>query len=293
MSASPTPSDSARKFHNFPGAHYVLPSDEPERDRLDRQHRVLKRAYDDKLVWAPVDLVPGSAVLDCGTGTGIWLLDLADQVPDGVQLRGIDVQSHLFPPPRSNVKFTTSSVTTLPSEWSSKFQLVHQRLLTLALTASEWPTAFLEMKRVLAPGGWVQSEETGAGPLSWEAGPATARFQDLAYKLNASRGHMWDSALYIPGFLADAGFTNIRTEVREIPLGKWAGKEGCEARDNLIDVFRAAKEPVLNGGGYGYVNTGEDYDRFIADLVDEWDNTPGAKWNFTIFSAQKPASQAV
>ncbi|KDQ21810.1 hypothetical protein BOTBODRAFT_50355 [Botryobasidium botryosum FD-172 SS1] len=289
----PATSDDTRTYHSFPGAHYVLPADKPERDRLDRQHRVLKHAYDDKLIWSPVNLVPGSAVLDAATGSGAWLLDLADQVPDGVQLRGIDIESRLFPPLHPNVEFFTGSVTALPSEWSSTFQLVHQRLLTLGLTAAEWPDAFLELKRVLVPGGWAQIEESSAGSRHWESGPITARFEDMLSKLNTSRGHIFDTAAQIPNFLADAGFTNIRTEVRGIPLGKWAGKEGCDNRDGNIVFFQAIKTPVLNGGGFGHVSTGEEFDRLLAEMVEEWDSTPGSKWNFTIFSVQKPLSEDV
>ncbi|KDQ15793.1 hypothetical protein BOTBODRAFT_623766 [Botryobasidium botryosum FD-172 SS1] len=297
-------SDDARTYHSFPGAHYILPADELEKEsfilnvwpftcrlsRLNRQHRLIKRAYDDKLIWAPVNPVPGSAVLDCGTGTGAWLLDLADQVPQGVQFCGIDTESRFFPPSRPDVEFITSSVTALPSEWSSKFQLVHQRLLAVALKASEWPHALLEIKRVLVPEGWAQFEEAGAEPFNWGAGPVTARFHDMMSKLNASRGHIWNVTSHIPGFLADAGFVNVRTEVRGVPLGKWAGKAGCENRDNSIDFIRAVRTPVLKVGGFGYVSTGDEFDHFVAELKDEWDNTPGSKQNFAIFSVQKPAS---
>ncbi|KDQ15799.1 hypothetical protein BOTBODRAFT_623768 [Botryobasidium botryosum FD-172 SS1] len=251
-------SDDTRTYHSFPGAHYILPADEIEKERLDRQHRLLKRAYDDKLIWVPVDLVPGSAVLDAGAGSGAWLLDLADQVPGGVQLYGIDIESRLFPPPQPNIEFINGSVTALPSEWSSAFQLI---------------------------------EESGAGPLNLESGPVTTRFHDMIFKLNASREHIYDCALHIPKFLADAGFVNVRAEVRGIPLGKWAGKEGCENRDNIVDICRGIKTPVLKARGFGYVSTGDEFDRFLAEVAEEWDNTPGSKWNFTIFSAQKPVSE--
>jgi len=235
-------------------------------------------------------LISGSTVLDSGTGTGAWLLDLADQVPEGVHLRGIDIESRLFPPPRPGLEFFTGSVTALPSGWTSTYQLVHQRLLVVALTASEWPDAFLEIKRILSPGGWAQIEESGAGPLNMEAGPVTARFHGLVAKLNASKGHLYDCTAHIPGFLADAGFADIRTEVRDIPLGKWAGQEGCDHRDNLISVFQGMKTPILKGGGFGVVSTGEEFDHLLAEMVEEWDNTTGSKWNFTIFSARKPIS---
>ena len=41
-----------------------------ERYRLHLQHRLLKRAFENRLILAPIALKDGDAVLECGTGSG-------------------------------------------------------------------------------------------------------------------------------------------------------------------------------------------------------------------------------
>jgi hypothetical protein len=136
----------------------------------------MKKAYENRLILAPVVLASCDHVLDSGTGGGMvqkmvlyhsmesiysggsasWLLDLAGQVSPEVFLRGIDIESRIFlSNPASNIHLSTDSVTKLPASWSSTFILVHQRHLILGLTFNDWQAAFKEMYRIIVPGGWV------------------------------------------------------------------------------------------------------------------------------------------
>ncbi|EJU06519.1 hypothetical protein DACRYDRAFT_103463 [Dacryopinax primogenitus] len=69
-----------------------------------------------------------------GTGTGIWLLDMAKSVPSSVTLVGVDIQSRLFPPAQPNMKFFVGSTFDLPTEMDCTFALVHQRLMVAAFS---------------------------------------------------------------------------------------------------------------------------------------------------------------
>ncbi|KAJ3804733.1 hypothetical protein F5876DRAFT_52990 [Lentinula aff. lateritia] len=87
---------------------------------------------------------------------GIWLLDLAHQLPPTISLTRIDISTRLFPKPTTysnNITFSSQSITDLPQSWSNCFALINQRLLTGALSKSQWMQALSEIYRVLKPGG--------------------------------------------------------------------------------------------------------------------------------------------
>lgn len=66
----PIPHTLSRPYVSYPGSKYVLPSDQVEKDRLARQHEIIKTANGGKILLAPISLRPGDKVLDSGTGPG-------------------------------------------------------------------------------------------------------------------------------------------------------------------------------------------------------------------------------
>ncbi|KAF8797800.1 S-adenosyl-L-methionine-dependent methyltransferase [Phlegmacium glaucopus] len=291
-----TLSESSRLNHPAPIEHvqrtytsdrYVLPCDNEERKRLHLQHRVIKQSFEDRLILAPVRLDAGSVVLECGTGSGIWILDVAEELPSTVKFHGFDIESRLFPKSHpDNTSFSKASVTSLPGQWDETFSFVHQRLLIAALQKSDWQRAIGEMYRVLSFDGWVQLAEVGA----WRAGAITAEHQALVKSLFSAKGLVLDCATYIPNMLRQTGFVNIHIEERSIPLGKWAGEQGVNGAKNFIGVFRAMKTPILKAGGLGLVHSEAEFDNLLSNVQREWDETPGAEIRFYVFYAQKVQS---
>ncbi|KAH8113562.1 S-adenosyl-L-methionine-dependent methyltransferase [Phellopilus nigrolimitatus] len=275
----------ARNFHKYPGANYVLPSDEQEAARLKLQHDILKVAFEGRIILTPVNSQTGYFVLDSGVGPGAWLLDAASELSSSAILHGIDIDSRLFPRSHpSNASFSVNSIVSLPVHWSNKFDIVHQRLLVAALKRSEWRQALDQIYRVLCPGGWVQLGEVG----TWHGGPVTEKHARMLRALFESRELLLEVSTDIPDLLRAAKFVNVRVEKRTIPLGSWAGKYGTDARDDFMGIFRGMKTPILNSGGLGFVETEEAFDCLLDELEKEWDNTRGAEFDFHIICAQKP-----
>lgn len=65
-----------------------MPNDESEQDRLDLTHRMFTIVIGDKLYLAPI--AKPTRVLDIGTGTGIWAIELGDEHPE-CEILGTDL----------------------------------------------------------------------------------------------------------------------------------------------------------------------------------------------------------
>ena len=83
------PIENGRRYHAFKDGSYVMPNDESELDRLDLTHNMLKIAMGMKLYNAPIGTAP-KRILDIGTGTGIWAIEVADELPDA-EIIGTDL----------------------------------------------------------------------------------------------------------------------------------------------------------------------------------------------------------
>jgi hypothetical protein len=68
-----------RTYHAYHGGKYWLPNDDSEQERMDVMYHAIRLSTGDKLFHAP--LVNPTAVLDIGTGTGIWALDFGQPSP--------------------------------------------------------------------------------------------------------------------------------------------------------------------------------------------------------------------
>lgn len=65
-----------------------MPNDESEQDRLDLSHQMFKLTMGNKLYLAPIDIP--ARILDIGTGTGIWAIEMSDEFPD-TEILGTDL----------------------------------------------------------------------------------------------------------------------------------------------------------------------------------------------------------
>jgi cyclopropane fatty-acyl-phospholipid synthase-like methyltransferase len=96
-----------------------MPTDEKEQDRLDMHHEIMLAMLDGKLHLAPVK--EPHRILDIGTGTGIWAIDMADTYP-AAEVIGTDlspIQPVWIPP---NCRFEVDDA---EQEWTFKEVCMH------------------------------------------------------------------------------------------------------------------------------------------------------------------------
>ena len=213
------------------------------------------------------------------------MLEFASQIPDNIQIDGIDIASRLFPqscPP--NITLSIHSITSLPLSWDSRFIYVHQRLLMAALTTTMWKSTISEIFRTLQPGGWVELYEMGKLP---EVGPYSTKMEGIRKALWNHKELMYDHEDELPVILAEVGFTQIQVDHRVLPMGRLAGQYGVDGNKDLMDVMYAMKTPVSKAGGLGFVSDEEEYDEVVAKTSKEWYENNALQDTFT-FTARKP-----
>lgn len=184
-----------------------------------------------------------------------------------------------------NTHFSVGSATTLPSYWTSKFSLVNQRLLVLALTKAEWRKVISEIYRVLKPGGYAQFVEIDS---NWYSGPKTAMHVAFLSTFLEAKGLDLQCCDHIPGWMRAAGFVDVRTEDVTVKLGKWAGQIGEAARDASIGALRGMKGPVMKAGSMGYVTSADEFEAKMDAVAEEWDRTVGSHRKLKAFYGMKP-----
>lgn len=219
---------------------------------------------------------------------------MAKEVPQSIQLRGIDVSSRIFPPHSlkpPNATFMDCSITSLPSDWSNTVSLVHQRLLNGSLQTEQWKDALSEMYRVLVPGGWVQFLEPYWTLVSPSEAIRNNKASALKNKLCQKRLTVIDTIEHLATWMEQAGFVNVKLiEKRGLPLGSWGGETGKLGLKNASEIFRGLKEPVMREGGMGLITSGEEYDAMVDDLARQCEETPGSYYEYWVFIGQKPSN---
>ncbi|KAJ4470959.1 hypothetical protein J3R30DRAFT_3532531 [Lentinula aciculospora] len=280
----------------YPSPQYLLPADEKEAIRLDAQHLIIVKAFENRLSLAPLTLTAGDKVLESAAGSGIWALEFAAlNIVNGaaVDIECIDISSRQFPSIHpAHIHFSVQSVANLPYEWTNTFAYAHQRLIVLAMNASLWRSAISEMYRVLRPGGWLELVEFETERFHCGVGPSSNKLCSLVDKLFAEKGIIQDVSVYLCPLLEEVGFIDVQSETRDVPVGGRRVVEGGNGYtgEEWGEGWMGIKVPVVNGGGYGVVNTAEEFDGLLQNSVREWNNSKEVHTSFYTILARKPPS---
>lgn len=212
--------ENGRLYPSYGKYMYSMPIDERELDRNDMQHHKFGLMLEGRLYLAPI---PQSIhrILDLGTGTGIWAVDMAYKHPSA-EIVGVDiapVQPDWVPP---NCTFEIDDV---EDEWlySSPFDFIYGREFIMAIR--DWPRLIGQAFKHLKPGGWF--ELSGTIPeLSSDDNTIPENSQLLASaKLHFEMAEKMGAPLEAPRQwkrqLRDCGFVEVREVIFKIPNGSW------------------------------------------------------------------------
>ncbi|HEY3994187.1 MAG TPA: class I SAM-dependent methyltransferase [Ktedonobacteraceae bacterium] len=216
---------------------YLLPKDAQEDNRLDYQHHVLHLSIGSHHVAPlPQEL---TRILDVGTGTGIWAIEMAHQYPRA-QVIGVDIGTSSFKTdlPENCTLQVGNVVEKLPFP-DQTFDYTHQRFLVAAIPAARWPDVIRELVRVTRPGGWVELLEINN--VFQNAGPETRRLSEWITTVSAALGFDANAVPSIGRWLKEAGLQRVETQDIVVPLGEWGGRAGALLKTDLLAGFDAAK----------------------------------------------------
>lgn len=238
-------------------APYVLPADDQEINRLDFQHYMLRHTLRGNYA-API--TNPSSILDVGAGTGRWAMEMATLYPQANVL-GVDITPTAPEATQgeipANCAFTVGNILEGLSFPDASFDFVHMRLLLFAIPEARWPDVTRELARVTRPGGWVELVETGPQK---NGGPAMDQIVEWITQASLRRGVNPLLGPNIPGFLTQAGMTNLVAREVRLPVGAYGERVGRLAETDVFGVVSGVKGMVTSMG----FATPEAYDAAMA-----------------------------
>ncbi|KAH8813337.1 S-adenosyl-L-methionine-dependent methyltransferase [Xylogone sp. PMI_703] len=249
LGPAPPPTDyfeNGRLYHGFRKGKYMFPCDEAEKDRMDIFHKFFLVARRDQLHSTP--FIPnwdrGPRILDLGTGTGIWAIDMADKYPTA-EVLGLDLS--LIQPEKYAVwkakalhaKHTDLAPDRIPpnltfnqrdieSPWHGmdldSWDLIHVRMLNGSITS--WPELYQKIYRHLKPSyGWLEHVELDLWPRCDDGSlPANSALINWGRYLYEATNQAYRPIAYnteTRAMLERQGFVEIQEQVIRVPMNPW------------------------------------------------------------------------
>lgn len=257
--ASPAVDDRAR-LSNTP---YLLPKDAEEDTRLNFQHRALYAAMGNHYL-APIK-PETDTILDIGTGTGIWPVEMSRLFPEA-HIVGLDVASSSFQyPSTARYTFMLGDVLKGLPFPDKQFEFAHQRLLVAAIPTAHWSAVINELVRVTRPGGWIEVLEIGV--TIKQAGPETARLLAWMGERSKERGFDMGKVSQLGQLLIQAGVQDVEIHNIPAPLGAWGGHVGSMLKANVLSAFNALKGAYCTQANM----SPEQFDSWVQSVAEEWE----------------------
>ncbi|KAG4422174.1 hypothetical protein IFR04_004680 [Cadophora malorum] len=213
--------ENGRRYHKFREGSYNFPNDPSEQDREDMKHAMMVNLLGGQLHFAPLGEHPGN-VLDMGTGTGIWAIEMGDRYPSA-NILGVDlspIQPNWVPP---NVRFMVDDVESPWLKPPNYYDYIHSRHTVMAIR--DWPLLMKRALEHLKPGGWMEMQEIHHHPYchdgSMPPDHPVAQYWVLIHDALANLGVNFNATLLLENMMREAGFVNVSTRIFHVPIGTW------------------------------------------------------------------------
>ncbi|KAF9876609.1 xanthine dehydrogenase [Colletotrichum karsti] len=244
--------ENGRRYHSYRHGRYPMPNDEGEKSREDMKHALMMELTDGKLFYSPIGDDPRK-IIDIGTGTGIWAIEVADQFP-GADVLAFDLspmQPSWVPP---NLKFLVDDA---EDEWlnGGDFDLIHLR--TMATVLKKTDKILNDAYENLKPGGWVEFQElhfqVQCDDGSMAEDDKYKAFHDLLIDAFNLFGMNMHKARDLRPHIEAAGFKNIHCEIKKVPIGIWAKDKtlrliGKYMQGAVLGALQAFEKPLIAHG---------------------------------------------
>ncbi|KAL5091544.1 hypothetical protein Trisim1_002762 [Trichoderma cf. simile WF8] len=195
-------------------------------------------------------------IAEIGTGTGIWLLDMASQCSPTVQLDGFDISDDQFPHKSALPNNVTLSImdafSQVPRELVGKYDVVHMRLWSCIVRNNETSPLIHHATQLLKPGGYLQWDEADIGKTLTTGVEAVAFWEIMSSILQSMKiDSKWIEE--IPNRLEEQGMFGIDVRVgcfsqSLVPLvtrtkeGSVSSSRHVEAEEALSRLMKSYKK---------------------------------------------------
>ncbi|KDN62706.1 hypothetical protein CSUB01_08512 [Colletotrichum sublineola] len=200
---------------------YWAPNDRPQGDAMELYHDLFCAVFNGKLCFAQFPKNT-QKILDVGTGTGAWAIEVGDSQPQSVVI-GIDmspIQPEYVP---SNVQ-----IDDLNESWTfsdNSLDYVHMRFL--AGSVRNWKFTMKEAYRCLRTGGILESSEPSfvieSDDGTVDEHSAWNQWPRIFDKYGKQTGQTFSVVQHgiQKGAIEEAGFSNVEEFNCKIPIGSW------------------------------------------------------------------------
>ncbi|KAH8821457.1 S-adenosyl-L-methionine-dependent methyltransferase [Xylogone sp. PMI_703] len=233
--------ENGRRYHAYRDGEYWGPNDESANDQQDLAHHMYLMTLEGRLHLAPI--VNPHNILDIGTGTGIWAIEMADAYPAS-HVTGTDLSpiQPVFVPP--NCTFEIEDCNQPWTYPNSHFDFIHIRELFGCVR--DWDAFFAQCYKHTKPGGYVEILEHSVWPRADDDSLKPDGFynywgqtvMEVSEKFGKSFT-IWEES---KARLEKAGFVNVEEIRYKWPMNGWPSPELRTNGDDGAKSWRRLRE---------------------------------------------------